>query len=206
MPSPSTLPPGSWMTLSRSNVSVVARLAETKLLLPQASQRPLAATRPLIQNRPERPGNRRRNLRKRRLHEEHWHVRPGSGLVSNDTYIFENETWLDLLFESSDVHPPGRYHHSMAYLGGDRVLVFGGRDAVDNWLGDTWRYGVIGGEWVEDTAQGLLPGPSPRAESAMAASVLDGCVKVIDTLYSGQSSSTFLNDTWAYGASTQPIC
>lgn len=92
--------------------------------------------------------------------------------------------------------PSARFFHSLTYIGGENVLLFGGKDVNGNYLGDTWVYNLNANTWTNKNPQGNKP--SARAYHGMAY-IGDG--KVL--LFGGSNGSeVYLGDTWVYNLST----
>ena len=89
-----------------------------------------------------------------------------------------------------------RYLSAMSYDAADGyVILFGGIDTANNFLGDTWKFSA--GVWTNITKSS---GPSPRASSAMVYDSADGYV----VLFGGGSGALdvfptiSLHDTWKF--------
>jgi len=88
--------------------------------------------------------------------------------------------------------PPGRYIHAMASLGGDQVLLFGGRaDACC--YGDTWTYDLSDNTWTNQA-----PAASPSARYGLAMASLGGDQVL---LFGGFNNSGWNGETWVYDLS-----
>ncbi|MCC6650388.1 MAG: T9SS type A sorting domain-containing protein [Candidatus Eisenbacteria bacterium] len=85
--------------------------------------------------------------------------------------------------------PSPRSDHAMAYLSNGRVLLFGGRDAFGQYLGDTWLFD--GTSW----SLAASTGPSPRARFGMTNA--NGVV----VLQGGEGAGGALTDTWQWTGS-----
>ncbi len=107
-------------------------------------------------------------------------------------------TWTQM---SPSSHPSARQSHAMAYLGDDKVLLFGGCtqdifDDLDGWTplpAETWIYDLSNDTW---TLMNPASQPSARAYHGMAR-VDDGVV----VLYGGVSEASeegTHSDTWVY--------
>jgi hypothetical protein len=67
----------------------------------------------------------------------------------NDTYLFDfsTNTWEEKI---QDIKPTSRERHSMACVHGtDKVVLYGGRDKSNNYLGDTWIYDLSDNKWTQ---------------------------------------------------------
>ncbi|MBM3241424.1 hypothetical protein FJZ31_34520 [Candidatus Poribacteria bacterium] len=82
-----------------------------------------------------------------------------------------------------DPKPSARYYHAMAYIGGDKVLLFGG------WDDETWIYDFSDNTWTQKFPSSH---PSARVYHAMA---YIGEGKVL--LFGGQYS-VYYDETWVY--------
>jgi hypothetical protein len=80
----------------------------------------------------------------------------------DDTWEWDGKSWQA---RPTDVRPPARDHHGMAWdPEGRRILLFGGQ--ADAYLGDTWSWD--GTKWQRVATDG----PSPRAgKPALATAV-----------------------------------
>ena len=87
------------------------------------------------------------------------------------------------------VKPSVRDSHAMAYIGDNKVLLFGGYDGSNK--GDTWVYNLSTNTWTDQNPQGDKP--SARYYPAMA---YIGGDKVLS--FGGRSGSSQYNDTWVY--------
>ncbi len=108
-----------------------------------------------------------------------------------DTWLFDlgAGTWARL---TPDPSPPARAAHALAYLGDERVLLFGGwsQEEGGHLLADTWVYDAEDGTW-----ESMTPATSPPARSFHAMAYI-GTGKVL--LFGGQGESGYLADTWIY--------
>lgn len=104
-------------------------------------------------------------------------------------YDYESNTWTKM---SPPRSPSARSFYAMAYdEGSDRVILFGGFDALDELLGDTWAYDYDSDTWTRVSRRG---GPEPRGYSAMAYDR-----RTDRTILFGGITGSFeepLNDTW----------
>jgi len=68
-------------------------------------------------------------------------VNPNSGVLLNDTWVWDGSNWTQ---KSPQTSPPAREGHAMAYdIARGRVVLFGGLDAKMNTLNDTWLWDGI---------------------------------------------------------------
>jgi N-acetylneuraminic acid mutarotase len=85
------------------------------------------------------------------------------GESNNETWIYDlsDETWTQV---SPSAAPTARNSHAMAYLGGDKVLLFGGGHGgtVDN---QTWVYDLSDNQWTLLSPENA---PTERGGHAMA--------------------------------------
>jgi N-acetylneuraminic acid mutarotase len=88
--------------------------------------------------------------------------------------------------------PSARYGQAMAWLGGDKVLLFGGQDEATHY-GDTWVYDLSENSWVKKWPASA---PSGRAFHAMAPLGGDQVL-----LFGGNGGATNYGDTWVYDLS-----
>ena len=111
--------------------------------------------------------------------------------VLGDTWVYDlsDESWSNT---EPATGPPERRSHATAWIGGDQVLLFGGRDGSSFDLGDTWVYDLSDNTW---TNMAPATGPSPRVGHAMA---WLGGDQVF--LFGGYHGSYF-GDTWVYDLS-----
>jgi N-acetylneuraminic acid mutarotase len=93
--------------------------------------------------------------------------------------------------QSPTTKPSGRCRHAMANIGGDKVLLFGGKDPfVDD---ETWVYDMSDNTW---TQMNPTTKPSERSDHAMASI---GGDKVL--LFGGIDSDGRNDETWVYDLS-----
>lgn len=112
--------------------------------------------------------------------------------VSIETWLFDLEanTWTKL---TPTNNPPGLANPSMCYIGGDKVLLFGGAFPKQNMRSNqTWIYDLSDNTWTKSTASG----PSARASASLAYMGGDKAV-----LFGGYDGVTQLNDTWRFDRS-----
>jgi hypothetical protein len=118
-----------------------------------------------------------------------------NGDRNDETWVYdlsgEQGTWTQ---KSPSSKPSARYHHDMAYIGGDKVLLFGGWD--DSGFDDeTWVYYLSGeqGTWTQD---GNITQPSARYDHGLSETSMDGSSYLV--LFGGYNGSS-LDDTWTFG-------
>ena len=89
-------------------------------------------------------------------------VQTGFG-INRETWIYDlsDGSWTQ---DASGTSPSARYAHSMAYIGDDKVLMFGGIVGTER-NGETWVYDLSDGSWTQD-ASGISP--SARVGHSMA--------------------------------------
>ena len=117
-------------------------------------------------------------------------VNPNSGVLLNDTWVWDGSNWTQ---KSPQTSPPAREGHAMAYdIARGRVVLFGGLDAKMNTLNDTWLWDGI--NWAQSTA----PGPGARGNTAMAYDADRSQV----VLFGGEDAqSKTMADTWVWDGS-----
>lgn len=87
----------------------------------------------------------------------------------------------------------GRYVVGMAYIGGDRVLLFGGyRKESPYYTNEIWMYDLSDNQWTNLTYAGSLTLPAARYGMGLAYAGLGQVVMF------GGAGSTYFNDTWRY--------
>lgn len=104
----------------------------------------------------------------------------------NDTWEWDGETWTKM---SSDLYPPARLDHAIAYDENRNVIVLFGGLGQNGRLADTWEWD--GNSWVEKTTEIQ---PNPRSGHEM---VYDPVRKKV-VLYGGYSDPAFYNDAWEW--------
>ena len=109
----------------------------------------------------------------------------------NDTWEFDvsNEKWSEVIVNGDKPNP--NYHHTIAYIGNGKVILFGGYDDEDKCIDDTWEYNAITKSWRIIDTIGSKPGP--RTAHSM---VYIGDSKAL--LFGG----VWYNDTWVYDAAS----
>ena len=113
----------------------------------------------------------------------HWNT-------TDETWVYDlgDNTWTNKMPTAA---PSARKYHAMAYIGEDKVLLFGGR-AADGYDGETWVYDLSDNTW---TRQALATAPSPREFHAMA--YLGGD----QVLLFGGNDGWYNGETWVYDLS-----
>jgi N-acetylneuraminic acid mutarotase len=104
------------------------------------------------------------------------------------TIINNNSDWTQQFPASK---PSARTYQAMAYIGGDRVLLFGGYDTSND--DETWIYDLSAGTWTQKFPD---PHPSSRRQHDMA---YIGDDKVL--LFGGEHGTVEDNQTWVYDLS-----
>ena len=114
------------------------------------------------------------------------------GLRNNETWVYDlsANTWTE---ETPAASPSARIGHAMAYLGGDQVLLFGGRtaDAYDN--DETWVYDLSANTWTN-----RMPVAAPSARYLHAMAYLGGDEVL---LFGGFDAGGYDDETWVYDLS-----
>jgi N-acetylneuraminic acid mutarotase len=121
----------------------------------------------------------------------------GSYVFRNDTWIYDlsAHTWTE---QNPALKPAIRWGSETAYLGGDKVVLFGG--ANGGFQNDTWIFDLSDGEWTQDanTTQ-----PSPRREFGLAETSMDGSSYPV--LFGGEGDSGDDDETWTFGGGDYPV-
>ncbi|OGU58324.1 MAG: hypothetical protein A2X64_09910 [Ignavibacteria bacterium GWF2_33_9] len=110
-------------------------------------------------------------------------------LIFNNFIFAQTGKWTQLFPQNS---PEGRDSHGMAYLGDDKILLFGGTDKY-NLLSDTWIYDLSENTWTE-----VICDTFPRACEYPAMSYID-VNKAF--LFGGQTlepSKGYSDSTWIF--------
>ena len=122
-------------------------------------------------------------------------ARHGPGFLADTwEYDVDAHTWQ---LVAEDGGPGGRNGHAMAYLGGSRVVMFGGW-ARSGYLRDTWEYDASTHTWTPIAAEGESPpvrGDFPMAHAGEGRAVLFGG--------SYKMGGAHRNDTWEYDAASR---
>lgn len=115
------------------------------------------------------------------------------GILAQDMYVLDTDIWKwEALTCTGDI-PTAREKHSMAMGGTSSLYLFGGHDAKQSYLNDTYKYNCGTGEW---TLLSPSDPPIPRQHHSMA-SIGD---KVY--MFGGKSSSSSYNDLHVLDSNT----
>lgn len=117
------------------------------------------------------------------------------GTASAQTWKFQGGNWTNLTGTITNT-PPARFGAAMVYDARDGyVVMFGGYDATNSPLGDTWTY--LAGAWTQVTP---AVAPSPRTYMAATYDPRLGAA----VIFGGQvySATQLVNDTWEFSAGT----
>lgn len=119
-----------------------------------------------------------------------------NGTLSNETWVYDlsDNAWTNITPLRGS--PSARYNHAMAYIGDDKVLMFGG---IVNFLNgtvsnQTWIFDLSDNNWAPLLS---LSGPSAREGHALAF-IGDGQV----VLNGGFDGISFSDETWVFNLST----
>lgn len=111
----------------------------------------------------------------------------------NDTWLYDlsDNTWTNL--DPTGSIPVERIFHGMAYIGNDRVFMYGGANSTEN-LGDFWIYDLSDNTWTQIIPSAGLPGV--RYGHTM-------CYMGDDQvfLFGGHSGLGYLHSSWIYDSS-----
>jgi len=112
---------------------------------------------------------------------------------TDETWIYDlsDGTWTQM---SPASKPSPRAEHAMAYVGDDKVILYGGYDSGYNSLADVWVYDLSDDNWTSKS--GLASVYSARDNHAMA---YIGGDKVL--VHGGDSDGFVTLDTWVYDLS-----
>jgi N-acetylneuraminic acid mutarotase len=110
---------------------------------------------------------------------------------NNETWVYDvsETTWTQRFPATS---PSARNSLAMAYIGGDQVLLFGGRYDITGYENDTWVYDLSANTWTQ-----LFPVTSPSARYAHAMASLGGN----QVLMFGGYTGSYSGQTWVYDLS-----
>lgn len=128
----------------------------------------------------------------------------GDELSDTWTYNATTNVWTQLTPTGS---PSPRFRHAMAYVGGDLVVLFGGKDDTGVFQSDTWEYDVTANTWTQATP---AVSPTYRVAHKMASggtgvAVMHGGVDDFQTVYADTWEYTAATDTWTQiTAATSP--
>ncbi|MBN1995953.1 T9SS type A sorting domain-containing protein [candidate division KSB1 bacterium] len=124
------------------------------------------------------------------------------GIIKTPSLDYCNETWIYDLSENNWTlknpanKPPKRGSHSIAYIGEDKVLLFGGIlvPETQNYANDTWVYDLSDNNWFQKN-----PPKKPNVRQSHDMAYI-GAGQVV--LYGGSAQGNPvpipLNDTWIY--------
>lgn len=126
------------------------------------------------------------------------------GLLSFSPYLTNDQTWVyDLSAnnwtqKSPGTSPAGRYGHSMAYIGDNKVLLFGGKeDFPQNATNDdTWVYDLSDDTWTL-----LNPSTYPSARMDLAMASLGGDQVLLFGGFEDPYNLVPNDETWVYDLS-----
>ncbi|MFQ5456480.1 MAG: Kelch repeat-containing protein, partial [Nitrospirota bacterium] len=115
-----------------------------------------------------------------------------AGGLCNDTweYDFAQNQWTERIADGDLISPQARVSHSLSYIGGGKLLLFGGRPNGGLPLDNIWTYDYAANLWIQEI---VAPSPSARIGHEI---VYIGGNKVL--LFGGNTGSIDLNDTWIY--------
>lgn len=114
--------------------------------------------------------------------------------IRNDTWAWNGQDWVERTPSNA---PSARNQHAMAYDEARRVIVlFGGADAQNNYLGDTWEWS--GGNWVFRTNGG----PAPRVGHALAYDASRGATVLFGGDVRPANDGQVYGDTWEWDGTT----
>lgn len=105
-------------------------------------------------------------------------------------YDFSDESWT--LMNPAQA-PSARRNHAMAYLGGDKVLLFAGGFADGPMSNETWIYDLSDNNWTS-----MSPAQSPVSRRSHGMASLGGDQVL---LFGGYSSEGIDGETWIYDLS-----
>ena len=114
-----------------------------------------------------------------------------SGLLYNDLWCLDVETWKWTLMPSTTAPPLARAGHSAAAVG-NKLAFFGGWDgsAVFN---DLWVYDIAGRTWLKPKVRGMLP--RPRHGHSMVLTPAGRLIVFGGWAQSDKGVPQYLNDT-----------
>jgi N-acetylneuraminic acid mutarotase len=116
----------------------------------------------------------------------------GETALLNDTWSYDPATnkWTKL--KPSGPVPAARYGAAMAFDQiSQKMILFGGADAKDQLLNDTWAYDPAANAWTKPQTIGA---PSGLLGPAMAYDPVNRAI----LLFGGGDGSSLLNDTWGF--------
>jgi len=116
----------------------------------------------------------------------------------DDTWVYDlsDNTWTNM---NPTVSPSQRYSHVMAYIGDDKVVIFGGLPTRESLypLNETWVYDLSDNTWTQDTNSVNPPGVW---HTAMCETSQTGVSKAV--LYAGDLDwvgDEDSDETWTFG-------
>jgi len=117
------------------------------------------------------------------------------GSENDETWVYDlsANTWTQ---QSPAGKPSARHSHAMAFIGGDRVVLFSGYDgALDD---ETWVYDLSDDQWTQDsnTTQ-----PTGRFGFGLSETSLQGPSRSV--LFGGDDG-IYSDETWAFGGGDVP--
>jgi hypothetical protein len=112
------------------------------------------------------------------------------GPYAHDTWVYDlsDSSWTNL---NPDPFPPIRRDHAMAYIGDNKVLMFGGYYPA--YLGETWLYTLNNNSWTQLNPE---QNPGDRYSHAMC---YVGDDKVL--IHGGVGDPGYLDDMWIFDLS-----
>jgi len=115
-----------------------------------------------------------------------------------DTWVYDlsNNTWTNM---NPAIAPPKRYGHAMAYIGDDKVVIFGGLFRIGDLipLNDTWVYDLSDNIWAQDFNNTDPPGVWHTAMSETSQTEVSKAVLFAgDKDWVGDETS---DETWTFG-------
>ncbi|MGH9151943.1 MAG: Kelch repeat-containing protein [Acidimicrobiales bacterium] len=116
----------------------------------------------------------------------------GAGALA-DTWVFDGSAWSQL--PAVGASPPARSRAALAtyqLLGAQGVVLFGGRGADGELLGDTWAWNGVA--WAQQAPATV---PAPRSEAAVGT---DGAGR--PHVFGGKGEAGVLGDLWTWSGAT----
>lgn len=117
---------------------------------------------------------------------------------SSETWVYDLSDGNWTLMQPAN-RPPGLQGHAMAYIGDDKVVLFGGMlvPATQNYSDETWVYDLSENNWVQK-----YPSSRPvRRQLHDMAYISPGRVVLYGGSVPGNPAPTARNDTWIYNIS-----